>query len=192
MKTLDVGCGGNKTPGAFGVDLYPFPGVDLTHDLDRTPWPLADNQFDRIVASHVIEHLQDPVAFMNEIHRVAKPGAVVELVTPHFSNRCAYADPTHRRALSARAFDFFTGTPPRRPGRLAVLGNYLFEHRFEYPRLPSVAPFSPVRLHLSFSRIFRLTGIAWLANRFLDFYEFYGAWWLPARDLHLTLRVEKS
>lgn len=191
MKTLDVGCGGNKMAGAFGVDLHPFPGVDLVHDLDEVPWPLDGNQFDRIIARHIIEHVRDPISFLNEIHRIAKPGAMVEVVTPHYSNRCAYTDPTHRRYLSARAFDFFTGTPPRHPGFFAVLGNYLFEHRFEYPRLPGASAYSPVRLHLSFGRIFRLTGIAWLANRFLDFYEFYCAWVLPARDLTVTLRVEK-
>jgi SAM-dependent methyltransferase len=192
VKTLDLGCGGAKTPGAFGVDVHPLPGVDLVHNLDDRPWPLPAGEFDRIVASHVIEHVADPVAFMNEAHRVARPGATVEIVTPHFSNRCAFADPTHRRALSVRAFDFFTGSPPHTPGRLAVGFNYLFQHRFAYERLPGAAPYRLVGWELTFSRAFRLCGVAWFANRFLDFYEFYLAWRLPARDIRLTLQVDKD
>lgn len=192
MSVLDLGCGKSKEPGAFGVDVHPFPGVDLVHDLDRVPWPLEDERFDRIIISHVIEHVNDPVACMNEIHRVAQPGARVEITTPHFSNRCAYADPTHRRALSGRAFDFFTGSEPRPLHRWAVARNWLFEHRFEYEKLPSTASFSLVSRKLSFSRPFRNLGIAGLANRHLDFYEFYLAWLFPARDIHVVLQVEKG
>jgi SAM-dependent methyltransferase len=193
VKTLDLGCGAAKTPGAFGVDRQSFPGVDLTHDLDVAPWPLPDNEFDAVTAKHIIEHVADPVAFMNEAHRVAKPGARMEIVTPHFSNRCAYADPTHRRALSARAFDFLADAPARpTPSRFAVGLNYAFQHRYDYPRLPGSARFVIERVELSFSRVFRWLGVAWFANRFLDFYEFYLAWTLPGRDLHVTLRVEKD
>ncbi len=193
MKTLDLGCGPAKTPGAFGVDRQRFDGVDLVHDLDVHPWPVETNGFDRVIASHVIEHVADAVAFMNEVHRVARPDATVEIVTPHFSNRCAYADPTHRRALSVRAFDFFTGSPDvRRPGRLSIAMNYLLQDRFAYERLPGAAPFRLVERELTFSRFFRWLGLAWFANRFLDFYEFYWAWSAPARDIRLTLRVEKD
>jgi SAM-dependent methyltransferase len=192
VKILDLGCGDRKTPGAFGVDLHPFAGVDLVHDLDQTPWPLADNTYERVVAHHIIEHVRQPIALMNELHRVAKPDAEVEIVTPHFSNRCAYADPSHQRALSVRAFDFFTGSAPRPLHRRAVAANYLFEHRFTYDRLAGVAPFSLVRVELTFSRVFRWCGVAWLANRFLDFYEFYLAWLWPARDIRVTLRAAKD
>lgn len=192
MNILDVGCGNNKVAGAFGVDQHPFPDVDLVHDLDHLPWPLADNTYDEIYARHIIEHVADPTAMMNEIHRVARPGAVVHLVTPHFSNRCAFLDPTHRRALSVRAFDFFSSAPERRLSRPARISNLLFEHRFFYRRLEGARPFKPLALRLSFSRWFRWCGIAWLANHCLDFYEFYGAWIFPARDIHVSLRVEKK
>jgi len=192
VTILDLGCGANKTPGAFGVDRYDFTGVDLTHDLDSLPWPLADGAYERIVAHHIIEHVADPVAFMKEIHRVAAPGAQVEIVTPHFSNRCAYADPTHRRALSVRAFDLITGTPPWRPNTAQIAAHYLFEHRFAYEPLAGVPSFTRRSVSLSFPRIWRWCGFAWLANRLLDFYEFHWAWILPARDITVVLQVEKD
>jgi SAM-dependent methyltransferase len=192
LKTLDLGCGARKEPGAFGVDRYPHPGVDLMHDLDVVPWPLAENDFDRVVIRHVIEHVADVVAFLREAHRVAKPGAPVEIVTPHFSNRSAYADPTHRRALSARVFDFFTGGEPRPLHRAAVARHWLFEHRFVLERLPDAPRFSLLRRRVTFSRVFRRLGLEWFARRHLDFYEFYLAWIFPARDIEVTLRAEKD
>jgi hypothetical protein len=40
---------------------------------------------------------------MEEIHRVCRPGAIVQLRTPHFSSALAYSDPTHRHYISLAA-----------------------------------------------------------------------------------------
>jgi len=40
---------------------------------------------------------------------VARDGASVFVVTPHFSSHNSYADPTHRRHLAAASFDYLTG-----------------------------------------------------------------------------------
>ncbi|MQL52258.1 methyltransferase domain-containing protein [Desulfofundulus thermobenzoicus] len=74
MKILDLGCGPNKLPGAIGVDIRPGPVVDVVHDLNVYPWPFADNEFDLVYASHVLEHLDDVVRAVEEIHRITKPG----------------------------------------------------------------------------------------------------------------------
>jgi len=99
-ETVDIGCGGNKREGAVGVDHHPYPGVDIVADLDVTPWPLEDNRFSRVICSHVIEHIGEPLAFLREVHRIAKPGALVELDTPHFSSIDSWTDPTHRWHLA--------------------------------------------------------------------------------------------
>jgi len=192
MNVLDLGCGPNKQSGAFGVDVHPFAGVDLVHDLNVLPWPLENDAYDRVIASHVIEHVDDPVAFLREAHRVAKNGAMIEIATPHFSNRSAYADPTHQRTFSVRAFDFFTGSEPRPLHKPAVASHWLFQHRFIFDRLPDAPGFARVSRRLTFSRLFQAVGIAWLANRFVDFYEFYLAWMCPARDIEIALRVVKE
>lgn len=56
---LDIGCGASKTPGFIGIDFLDLPGVDIVHDLQKTPWPLEDNSVIRAIASHVVEHI-DP------------------------------------------------------------------------------------------------------------------------------------
>ncbi|GMV82867.1 MAG: hypothetical protein AMXMBFR7_40510 [Planctomycetota bacterium] len=104
---LDIGCGNSKTPGAVGIDILPGPQVDIVHDLNKLPWPLEENRFDRIVCSHVLEHLNDLVGVMNEIHRVSRHGASVELLTPHFSSLNSWEDPTHTRHFARRSFEFF-------------------------------------------------------------------------------------
>jgi ubiquinone/menaquinone biosynthesis C-methylase UbiE len=189
MKVLDLGCGGSKTPEALGVDRVGFEGVDLVHDLDRFPYPLESNTFDKIVARHIVEHLVDVPSFFNEIARVAKPGAEVEIVTPHFSNRSAYADPTHRHAFSVRFLDFFCGTKPRDLTFSSKVAQKLFEHRFSFEPFQSPAQFEIQRLSLTFATIFRSLGVSHLANHHLDFYEFYLAFMFPARDIEASLRV---
>jgi SAM-dependent methyltransferase len=44
---------------------------------------LASNAFDFVVASHVIEHLANPLASISEFNRIIRPGGVVYLVVPH-------------------------------------------------------------------------------------------------------------
>ena len=106
-ETLDIGCGSAKTPGAYGIDILPAPGVDVVHDLNKLPWPLEESRFETIICSHVLEHLNDLVGIMNEIHRVGKNGARVKLITPHFSSLNSWEDPTHTRHFARRSFSFF-------------------------------------------------------------------------------------
>ena len=43
--------------------------------------PFRDNEFDFVVASHVLEHVQDPVLFLSEIQRVSSIGGYIEVPT---------------------------------------------------------------------------------------------------------------
>jgi len=45
--------------------------------------PFADDSFDVIVTFQVIEHIQDDVTFLKEIHRVLKPGGMAMITTPN-------------------------------------------------------------------------------------------------------------
>lgn len=95
---LDFGCGKNKQVGFTGVDSIAFEGVDIVMDVRQTPWPWKDDSVDEVHSSHFVEHLTNAerIGFWNELGRVLKKGGVARIITPHWSNACAYGDPTHQ------------------------------------------------------------------------------------------------
>ena len=103
---LDLGCGPNKRPDFYGVDILPAfngkpaeeCGVDLVFDLRTTPWPWESDSVEEAFSSHFVEHLTgtERVGFFNELCRVMQKGARALIVTPHWSHACAYGDPTHQ------------------------------------------------------------------------------------------------
>lgn len=109
MRIVDLGCGRKKADGALGVDRDEGCRPDVVHDLDRFPWPLPEGEFDRIICSHILEHLDDMDGVFREIHRIGRDRAQVEIVTPHFSSVNSWDDPTHRHHFSSVAFDRYTG-----------------------------------------------------------------------------------
>jgi SAM-dependent methyltransferase len=106
-RILDVGCGINKRPGAIGVDRNPRSRADVLADLNHFPYPFADDSFDRLHAIHVIEHVEDVLATMEEFHRLVRPGGVIFLATPHYTDFSSFCDPTHRWHLNSFSFRYF-------------------------------------------------------------------------------------
>jgi SAM-dependent methyltransferase len=104
---LDFGCGLRKRAGAIGIDVNPRSSADIIHDLNQFPYPFTDNCFDEIFCDNVIEHLDNVVKVMEELHRIAKPSAVVIVIVPFFPHRQAYTDPTHQHYFGIHSFDYF-------------------------------------------------------------------------------------
>jgi SAM-dependent methyltransferase len=108
---LNVGCGRNIIPGWTNLDIAALPGVDVVADLDdcaRAPLPFADDSLDEFLLSHVIEHIQQPLALMQELYRIAKPGAGLLLRVPHGASDDAFEDPTHVRQYFHGSFGYFS------------------------------------------------------------------------------------
>ncbi|MCK9518544.1 MAG: methyltransferase domain-containing protein [Dehalococcoidia bacterium] len=104
---IDLGCGARKKPGALGLDIARIPGVDVVADV-MAPLPFRDNSVDEIYASHLVEHVGDLMAFMGEVWRVCKPGALVQFRFPHATTPFViWKDPTHRRGVFLETFDYF-------------------------------------------------------------------------------------
>ena len=47
-----------------------------------TQLPYSDNTFDRLVATHVLEHVYEPHLVLKEWSRVIKPGGVLSILIP--------------------------------------------------------------------------------------------------------------
>jgi SAM-dependent methyltransferase len=60
-----------------------FPRPDVVADLDRDGLhSFADANADFVVASHVLEHVADPLGILDEIHRVLRVGGIAILLVP--------------------------------------------------------------------------------------------------------------
>jgi len=109
-RKLNIGCGHNILPGYTNLDRSHDVGADIIFDLEhcggrRLPFP--DDHFDEILASHIIEHIRNILPLMQELHRVAKPGAYLILRTPFGSTASAFDDPTHIRYLFPSSYWYF-------------------------------------------------------------------------------------
>ena len=170
-RILHLGSGLKPIPGAVNVDLCASTRPDVVHDLNVRPWPFEQNAFDEVAAYDVIEHLDDVVATMEEIHRVSADGAVVKVTVPHFSSSNAFTDITHRHYFSAFSFHYFTGE-----------NEFPFYTAARFRRRVSNVIFtaSPV------NRIVRKVANTWPAA-----YERRWAWIFPAWFLYFELQVVK-
>jgi len=114
MRCLDVGVGARTyrfRPRVTYECTEPiFVDVELPDEYLRKRFvfvvasveylPFRDNVFDYAVASHVIEHVNDPSKALSELARVVRKGSRVMIRVPNFLNVNAYRDPTHRHVFS--------------------------------------------------------------------------------------------
>jgi SAM-dependent methyltransferase len=110
-KRLHLGCGKTILPGWVNLDRTAGDDIDVVADLDNCaacPLPFDDNTFDEFLASHLFEHLRNPLPFMQELHRVAKPGARAVFRVPYGSSDDAMEDPTHVRLCFLHTFAYFS------------------------------------------------------------------------------------
>lgn len=107
IKTLDLGCGKKKRIGTIGVDISDDTDADIIHDLNTFPYPFADNEFDYVYIDNVLEHLDNVVKVLEELHRITKDGATLKIIVPFFRNVLAYIDPTHKHFFTYRSLDYF-------------------------------------------------------------------------------------
>ena len=83
---IDLGCGNNKKEGFTGIDMIDDPAVDIHADIDKEGIPLGDNEVDHLYTSHFLEHTKNLGFIIQEISRVCKNGATVEIKVPHFKH----------------------------------------------------------------------------------------------------------
>jgi ubiquinone/menaquinone biosynthesis C-methylase UbiE len=185
MKILDIGCGKNKYKSknkedkVIGVDEVKLPGVDVVHNLEKFPWPFKDNEFDEIVAYHVLEHLSDIIRTMEEIWRVGKVNGLVRIKTPFYSSWGQFNDPTHKHFFTPFTFSYFEGKH-----------QYSHEVKKNNPKMN----FKVERVKIHFG-----IGKSKILNKILDplinlnqkFYSRFFAWILPAAEIEFKLRIIK-
>jgi SAM-dependent methyltransferase len=107
LLRLNLGCGLDIMDGFVNADLVALPGVDQVCDLDVDPWPWKDARVAYIKASHVYEHVDNPVLFMTEAWRILAPGGLLDIRVPWFRHPNSFTDPTHKRHCTERTFSYW-------------------------------------------------------------------------------------
>ncbi len=108
---LHLGCGAHHKEGWVNVDVFPDVKPDRVWDLNKTPWPWKSNSVDRILAEHVIEHVNDFAVFLRECHRILKPGCRAIIATPHASY--GWMHPYHLTAFTVNTFHYYNMYNPQ-------------------------------------------------------------------------------
>ena len=134
MILLELGSGACPTmrEGARVVhlDRVGGPHVELVADLNHGI-PIPSNAIDEVLAIDVLEHLQDFVHAMDEIHRVLVPGGLAVIQVPLAGTYNHTTDPTHVRGFSLDSLDFFSDDLPlgKHNGRLYTPRRWTIERK---------------------------------------------------------------
>ena len=155
----------------MNLDVTADTKPDVVHNLNVTPWPFPENRFRAINAYDVLEHLDDLLAVMSEVHRICRPGGIVKITVPHYSNWRAFTDPTHRHYFGYSSFDYFTSQ-----------SEWSFYTRVRFKPLTKKLVFQPTLTNKVVHR---------LANRYPKEYEERWAWMFPAWFLYFELEALK-
>lgn len=112
MKKLNLGCGFDKKSGWVNADRFSACDPDIQFDLEKTPWPLPNNEFDIILLKHVLEHVGQSYegfkSIVRELYRISKHNGLIEIHVPHFRHDTFWSDPTHVRAFTLLTFEMLS------------------------------------------------------------------------------------
>jgi SAM-dependent methyltransferase len=88
-KVLDYGCGNKPYRELFVKKFEQYIGADLPGNPDADiiigeagEIPVADDSFDCVLSTEVMEHTTDPRFYLQEVGRVTKPGGSLVLSVP--------------------------------------------------------------------------------------------------------------
>ncbi|WP_414663856.1 methyltransferase domain-containing protein [Horticoccus sp. 23ND18S-11] len=114
----EIGAGASPVPGLDPAPIY----VDCFKSFGVAPnradyyghacrLPFHDHALDYVIASHVLEHVANPIAALVEWYRVVRPGGIIYLVVPN--RRSMFDHPRGLTSVEHMLGDFSAGTTAR-------------------------------------------------------------------------------
>ena len=83
---INLGCGTRIKEGWINCDKYPISDAVLDVDLNDLPLPFDDNVADEILLCHVLEHINNRYALIEDCHRILKRGGILRVMLPIYGN----------------------------------------------------------------------------------------------------------
>ena len=103
---LNIGCGTDIKEGYINIDIEDYKGVNIKHDLNKFPYPFADNTIEEVYMEHILEHLDNQQKVIEEVYRILKPKCKFTLIYP-FWNSIMTAGFGHKFVYSQFFINYF-------------------------------------------------------------------------------------
>jgi predicted SAM-dependent methyltransferase len=110
---LDKILGEKNSYNIESIDYYTTNKPTYSHDIEKFPWPVKRNTYDIVYASHILEHVTDLVASIDEIYKILNKDGIAIILMPHGSCGYAWGHPTHKRVAASNTFDYFGDYPEK-------------------------------------------------------------------------------
>jgi len=104
---LNIGCGYEKKKGFINIDKTKEVNPDIILNIEKG-LPFKNDEVDYIYSEHCLEHIRPQYwkFVLNEIHRVCRDGAIIELKLP-FDNIGQRTNADHYRTFTWGSFNQF-------------------------------------------------------------------------------------
>lgn len=85
---LNLGCGYDYREGYINIDMYDneYLKKDLKFDCNNIPMPFAFNSVKEVLMYDFIEHLENPVRFLEELFRISADSCIWKILAPYITN----------------------------------------------------------------------------------------------------------
>jgi SAM-dependent methyltransferase len=122
-KKINLGSGKDYRRDYLNIDINDYWSPDIVADISgvflqngsRTfttkrfgDVTVANDSFDEIIATDVLEHVADLVATMTNCLNLLRTGGVFNILVPYDLSYGAWQDPTHVRAFNERSWLYYT------------------------------------------------------------------------------------
>lgn len=116
---LNLGGGFVRYPGFKNVDFRKETKPEYYADLEKknSLKAIKTNSVEKIVLSHVLEHIKNIEYLMAEIYRVCINGAEIRIAVPYWNHQTAIEDPTHVRFFTENSMMYFSKKTTGSDGR---------------------------------------------------------------------------
>lgn len=106
---INIGSGYNNPNDYVTVDYDSNCNPDYCINIEKEPLPFQDNEVTAVLAHHILEHLGEGYFHvLQELYRVCKHGAIIDIRVPHPRHEAFLADPTHRRPITPMGLHLFS------------------------------------------------------------------------------------